>query len=143
MFTAGFALDPYIKQRRFVFKGLMISPKPKMYVYRRPTAKECSCISAHYRTLYLNTCLPFIVADDKNLPQQHCGVTHIFIHFTETCSSTHTHTHTHRMHSCFPTATIFTQKHATVPCLWPCHHGMARPQVADGGTASDMVGSCE
>ena len=25
----------------------------------------------------------------------------------------------------------------------PCHHGNARPQVADGGTASDMEGSCE
>jgi hypothetical protein len=25
----------------------------------------------------------------------------------------------------------------------PCHHGMARPQVADGGMASDMEGSCE
>ena len=25
----------------------------------------------------------------------------------------------------------------------PCHHGMARPQVADGGTASIMEGSCE
>jgi hypothetical protein len=25
----------------------------------------------------------------------------------------------------------------------PCHHGMARPQVADGGTASYMGGSCE
>ena len=25
----------------------------------------------------------------------------------------------------------------------PCHHGMARPQVADSGTACDMVGSCE
>jgi hypothetical protein len=25
----------------------------------------------------------------------------------------------------------------------PCHHGMARPQIADGGTASDMEGSCE
>ena len=25
----------------------------------------------------------------------------------------------------------------------PCHHGMAHPQVADGGTASDMEGSCE
>jgi hypothetical protein len=25
----------------------------------------------------------------------------------------------------------------------PCHHGMARPQVADGGTASDMEDSCE
>jgi len=25
----------------------------------------------------------------------------------------------------------------------PCHHGMARPQVADRGTASGMEGSCE
>jgi hypothetical protein len=25
----------------------------------------------------------------------------------------------------------------------PCYHGMARPQVADGGTASDMEGSGE
>jgi len=35
-------------------------------------------------------------------------------------------------------------KHALIPCeMGPCHHGMARPQVADGGTASDMEGSCE
>jgi len=25
----------------------------------------------------------------------------------------------------------------------PCHHGMACPQVAGGGTASNMEGSCE
>ena len=25
----------------------------------------------------------------------------------------------------------------------PCHHSMARPRVADGGTASNMEGSCE
>ena len=25
----------------------------------------------------------------------------------------------------------------------PCHHGMACPQVADGGTTSNMEGSCE
>ena len=25
----------------------------------------------------------------------------------------------------------------------PCHHDMARPQVADGGTASNMEGSYE
>ena len=25
----------------------------------------------------------------------------------------------------------------------PCHHGMERPQVAGGGTASNMEGSCE
>ena len=30
------------------------------------------------------------------------------------------------------------------PCVvGPCHHGMARPQVADRGTASNMEGSCE
>jgi hypothetical protein len=30
------------------------------------------------------------------------------------------------------------------PCeVVRCHHGMARPQVADRGTASDMEGSCE
>ena len=28
-------------------------------------------------------------------------------------------------------------------CVGPCHHVMARPQVADGGTASDMEGSCQ
>ena len=28
-------------------------------------------------------------------------------------------------------------------CVDPCHHGMARPQVADGGTASDKEGSYE
>ena len=27
--------------------------------------------------------------------------------------------------------------------MGPCHHGMARPAVADGGTASSMEGSCE
>ena len=26
--------------------------------------------------------------------------------------------------------------------MGPCHHGMARPQVSDGGTASGMEGSC-
>jgi len=25
----------------------------------------------------------------------------------------------------------------------PCQHGMGRPQVADGGMASNMEGSCE
>jgi len=25
----------------------------------------------------------------------------------------------------------------------PCHHSMVGPQVADGGTASNMEGSCE
>ena len=27
--------------------------------------------------------------------------------------------------------------------MGPCHHVMARPQVADGETASNMEGSCE
>ena len=27
--------------------------------------------------------------------------------------------------------------------MGPCHHGMARPHVSDGRTASDMQGSCE
>jgi len=30
-----------------------------------------------------------------------------------------------------------------VVVVGPCHHGMARPQVADRGTASNMEGSCE
>jgi len=27
--------------------------------------------------------------------------------------------------------------------MGPCHHGMARPEVADGGMSSYMEGSCE
>ena len=27
--------------------------------------------------------------------------------------------------------------------MGPCHHGMVRPQVADGGTACNMEGSSE
>jgi hypothetical protein len=39
---------------------------------------------------------------------------------------------------------IFIQVECFLPCdVGPCHHGMARPQVADRGTASDMEGSCE
>ena len=32
---------------------------------------------------------------------------------------------------------------ATAMNVSPCHHGTARPQVADGGTAFNMEGSCE
>ena len=32
---------------------------------------------------------------------------------------------------------------ATAHVVGPGHHGMARPQVADRGTASDKEGSCE
>ena len=31
----------------------------------------------------------------------------------------------------------------TAMSVGPCHHGMARPQVADRGTASDKESSCE
>ena len=34
-------------------------------------------------------------------------------------------------------------KNSVAVFVGPCHHGMARPQVVDGGTASDMEGSCE
>jgi hypothetical protein len=30
-----------------------------------------------------------------------------------------------------------------VKYVGPCHHGMALPQIGDGGTASYMEGSCE
>jgi len=33
--------------------------------------------------------------------------------------------------------------HCNVTAVGPCHHGMARSQVADRGTASDMEGGCE
>jgi hypothetical protein len=31
----------------------------------------------------------------------------------------------------------------TSSLVGPCHHDMARPQVADGGTASSSEGSCK
>jgi hypothetical protein len=53
------------------------------------------------------------------------------------------------MHDCNQTEDNRTGDSET-PCqknlfmnVGPCHHGMARPQVADGGTASDMEGSRE
>ena len=41
--------------------------------------------------------------------------------------------------------TVFNQFQVDefLKCLLDCHHGMARPQVADGGTASNMEGGCE
>jgi len=38
---------------------------------------------------------------------------------------------------------IFAGSVGCGPVVGPCHHGMARPQVADRGTASDKEGSCE
>ena len=41
-------------------------------------------------------------------------------------------------------STNYTSVYVILPCVvGPCHHGMARPQVADRGTASNMEGSCE
>ena len=38
----------------------------------------------------------------------------------------------------------FVTSSTDCPCVvGPCHHGMARPQVVDRGTASNMEGSCE
>ena len=38
---------------------------------------------------------------------------------------------------------IFYPNNFTMMNVGPCHHGMARPRVADRGTASNMEGSCE
>jgi len=57
----------------------------------------------------------------------------------------------------FPFFSLFSSSFATLPhpsvflsvsnwgsvLVGPCHHGMAQPQVADRGTASDKEGSCE
>ena len=36
---------------------------------------------------------------------------------------------------------LFIDKKCSTLNVGPCHHGMARPRVADGGTASNMEGS--
>ena len=41
----------------------------------------------------------------------------------------------------FPLRAIEAYRQCMV--VGPCHHGMARPQVADRGTASFMEGTCE
>ena len=41
------------------------------------------------------------------------------------------------------TRNIYWGKGGRSVLVGPCHHGMARPQVADRGTASDKEGSCE
>ena len=44
----------------------------------------------------------------------------------------------------FSRSNLFLSHMVKFPCVvGPCHHGMARPQVADRGTASNMEGSCE
>jgi hypothetical protein len=43
----------------------------------------------------------------------------------------------------FDTLVFFENLFENSILIKTCHHGMARPQVADGGTASDMEGSCE
>jgi len=42
--------------------------------------------------------------------------------------------------SVFP---IILQFYVQQYVVGPCHHGMARPKVADRGTVSDKEGSCE
>jgi len=44
---------------------------------------------------------------------------------------------------CHPVAVVIVHVHEYDYVVGPCHHGMARPQVADRGTASDKEGSCE
>jgi hypothetical protein len=39
--------------------------------------------------------------------------------------------------------TLTVVKYPVSMYVGPCHHGMARSQVADGGTASYMEGGCE
>jgi len=56
---------------------------------------------------------------------------------------THSQTFRAEIHTSI-TKTSFSFHKISFPCfVGPCHHGMARPQVADEGTASDMEGSCE
>jgi len=62
----------------------------------------------------------------------HCCLTNLS---TETCSNFQGKVLNHRH---------FVQvKYYSTVLVGPCHHGMARPQVADRGTASDKEGSCE
>jgi len=46
------------------------------------------------------------------------------------------------MENVFDTTIIFHSELYSV-LVGPCHHDMARPQVADRGTVSDKKGSCE
>jgi len=50
------------------------------------------------------------------------------------------HNESHALHANFELKYSMRMKARVVG---PCHHGMARPQVADRGTASFMEGSCE
>ena len=45
-------------------------------------------------------------------------------------------------HSCTCVSFTFTYVYVSMN-VGPCHHGMARPRVADGGTATNMEGTCE
>jgi hypothetical protein len=73
----------------------------------------------------------------------------MFIHLSTCISSAHTG----RIFVKFDTGNVYVNisknskfgyliEHTSMN-VGPCHHGMALPQVADGGTASNMEGSCE
>jgi len=44
---------------------------------------------------------------------------------------------------CLKNAEYMISSRPVAVLVGPCHHGMARPQVADRGTASDKEGNCE
>ena len=76
----------------------------------------------------VETCCPKIVFYVMNC----CVLTDIFILCIHLCDN---------LKLCI---FVFRSVALLSPCVvGPCHHDMARPQVADRGTASDMEGSCE
>jgi len=52
--------------------------------------------------------------------------------------------HVNNLNNITSSAVLNSSKYrCTTHVVGPCHHAMARPQVADRGTASFMEGSCE
>ena len=62
----------------------------------------------------------------------------------KTCSFKSSHTHRDETHFCCWTEWVcISSIYPMTVFVGPCHHVMVRPQVADGGTASNMESSCE